>query len=68
MGVGGLLAFNYWMAVVRPRQLACAPGEVCYVDSPTMRATRMLFWTSIGIYVAAVGFTYGALWWVRMQQ
>jgi hypothetical protein len=37
VGVGPLLAFNYWLAVVRPRRMDCAPGEVCHVDSPAMR-------------------------------
>jgi hypothetical protein len=45
----------------------CAPGEVCHVDSPTMRVNRALFWISVAIYAGAVTFTYAALWWVRMQ-
>jgi hypothetical protein len=65
--VGALLAVNYWLAVVRPRQAHCAPGEICHVDSPAMRLNRMLFWLSVIIFVGAVTFTYAALWWVRMQ-
>jgi len=65
--VGALLALNYWLAVVRPRQMNCAPGEVCHVDSPAMRLNRVLFWISIIIYAGAVMFTFAALWWVRMQ-
>ena len=65
--VGALLALNYWLAVVRPRQMNCAPGEICHIDSPTMRINRVLFWVSVGIYAGAVTFTYAALWWVRMQ-
>ena len=65
--VGALLALNYWLAVVRPRQMNCAPGEVCHVDSPAARINRLLFWTSVVIYASAVMFTLGALWWVRMQ-
>jgi hypothetical protein len=65
--VGALLAVNYWLAIVRPRQATCAPGEVCHVDSPTMRVNRVLFWSSVVIYAGAVTFTYAALWWVRMQ-
>jgi hypothetical protein len=65
--VGALLAVNYWLAVVRPRQVHCAPGEICHVDSPAMRLNRMLFWLSVIIFVGAVTFTYAALWWVRMQ-
>ena len=65
--VGSLLAINYWLAVVRPRQVNCAPGEICHVDSPAMRVNRVLFWISVAIYAAAVTFTYAALWWVRMQ-
>ena len=62
-----LLAFNYWIAIVRPRNADCAPGEVCHVDSPAMRFNRKLFWFSVAIYVVAVTATYSALWWVRMQ-
>ena len=65
--VGALLAVNYRLAVVRPRQMNCAPGEVCHIDSPAMRLNRMLFWLSVVIYAGAVTFTYAALWWVRMQ-
>jgi hypothetical protein len=66
-GVGAMLAFNYWLAVVRPRKMNCAPGEICHIDTPTMRVNRVLFWVSVGIYAGAVTFTYAALWWVRMQ-
>ena len=65
--VGALLVFNYWFAVIRPRQMNCAPGEVCHVDSPAMRLNRRLFWFSVVIYVVAVAATYSAMWWVRMQ-
>ena len=65
--VGALLAVNYWLAVVRPRQMNCAPGDVCYIDSPAIRLNRLLFWLSVVIYAGAVTFTYAALWWVRMQ-
>jgi hypothetical protein len=46
VGVGALLAFNYWLAVVRPRRMDCAPGEVCRVDSPAMRFNRVMFWSA----------------------
>lgn len=65
--VGALLAVNYRLAVVRPRQMNCAPGDVCHIDSPAMRLNRLLFWLSVVIYAGAVTFTYAALWWVRMQ-
>ena len=65
--VGVLLLFNYWIAVVRPRRLNCAPGEICHVDSPAMRLNRKLFWISAAVYVVAVTVTYAATWWVRMQ-
>ena len=65
--VGALLTVNYWLAIVRPRQMNCAPGEVCHIDSPAMRVNRVLFWVSVVIYAGAVTFTYAALWWVRMQ-
>jgi hypothetical protein len=65
--LGALLAVNYWLAVVRPRQMNCAPGEICHIDSPTMRINRLLYWVSVAIYTGAVTFTYAALWWVRMQ-
>jgi hypothetical protein len=65
--VGALLIVNYWLAVVRPRQMNCAPGDVCHTDSPAMRLNRLLFWLSVVIYAGAVTSTYAALWWVRMQ-
>ena len=65
--VGVLLIFNYWMAVIRPRRMNCAPGDICHIDSPSMRINRKLFWISVAIYVIAVCVTYGAIWWVRMQ-
>jgi hypothetical protein len=65
--VGGLLTFNYWLTIVRPRYMNCAPGDVCHVDSPAMRSNRVLFWVSVSIYIGAVAFTYAALWWARMQ-
>ena len=67
VSVGALLALNYWLTMVRPRQMNCAPGEICHVDSPAMRVNRGLFWASVAIYAGAVTFTYAALWWVRMQ-
>ena len=67
LAVGVLMAANYWLVVVRPRRAGCAPGEVCHVDSLSMRASRTMFWTSVAIYAAAVAFAYGSLWWVRWQ-
>ena len=67
LAVGVLLAFNYWIAIERPRRQACPPGEVCHIDSPAMRVTRWLFWASVLIYVIAVAVTYGALWWMERQ-
>jgi len=67
LGVGGLLVLNYWLAVVRPARLNCAPGETCYVDSPAMRLNRRLYWVSVAIYAGAVVFYYAALVWIRMQ-
>ena len=68
LGVGGMLALNYWLAIVRPRRIDCAPGEICHVDSPAMRVSRRIFWASVGIYLAAVAFNGAALLWLRMQQ
>jgi hypothetical protein len=65
--VGVMLAANYWLAIVRPRRMDCAPGEVCHVDSPSMRLNRIVFWTSVAIWAGAVTFTYAALWWVRLR-
>jgi hypothetical protein len=65
--VGVMLAFNYWMAIVRPRRMRCDPGEICHVDSPAMRVSRAMFWASVAIWFGAVLFTYTALWWVRLQ-
>ena len=66
-GVGAWLALSYWLAVVRPRRMNCAPGEVCHVDSPAMRLNRRIYWASVAIYLAAVIFNYAALWWLRGQ-
>ena len=66
--VGVLLAFNYWLVIVRPRNMDCAPGDVCHVDSRTSRANRTLFWISTSIYIVAVVVTYGAQQWLRSQQ
>jgi hypothetical protein len=65
--VGVLLAFNYWLVVVRPRKMDCAPGDVCHIDSRTSRVNRGLFWTSVSIYGVAVIATYGAQLWLRSQ-
>ena len=65
--VGALLAFNYWLVIVRPRHRDCAPGEVCHVDSRTSRANRAMFWLSVTVYVFAVVMTYGAQAWLRLQ-
>ena len=67
LAVGSLLVLNYWLAIVRPRRLNCAPGDVCRADSPATRFTRVLFWVSVVMYVSAVVFTFAALWWVRRQ-
>jgi hypothetical protein len=64
---GAMLAINYWLAIVRPRRLDCAPGDVCHVDSPATRFNRVLFWTSVAIWAGALTVTYAALWWVRLQ-
>ena len=65
--VGVLLAFNYWLAIVRPRNMNCAPGDVCHVDHPAARFNRRVYWASVVIYVVAVTLTYGAEWWLRGQ-
>ena len=65
--VGALLAINYWLAIARPRQMDCAPGEICHIDNPAMRVTRVLFWTSVAIWAGAVVIAYAAPWWVRLQ-
>ena len=65
--VGALLAFNYWLVVVRPRQMDCAPGDVCHVDSRTSRFNRAMFWISVWIFLVALVMTYGAEWWLARQ-
>jgi len=65
--VAALLAFNYWLVIIRPRHMDCAPGDVCHVDSRTSRLNRALFWISAAIYVVAVVMTYGAELWLRSQ-
>ena len=67
LAVAALLAFNYWIAIERPRRQACPPGDVCHIDSPAMRVNRWLFWASVLFYVIAVAVTYGALWWIERQ-
>ena len=67
VAVGILLGVNYWLAIVRPRRLNCAPGELCHTDSTAMRASRVMFWASVAIWLGAVMITYAALWWVRLQ-
>jgi hypothetical protein len=56
---GGLLALNYWMVAVRPRQ--CAPGELCHIDSPFMKINRRLYWISLALFIAALVVTYGSV-------
>jgi hypothetical protein len=56
---GMLLALNYWMVVVRPRQ--CAPGELCHIDTPFMRFNRRLYWMSLALFAVALIVTYGSL-------
>jgi hypothetical protein len=56
---GTLLALNYWLVVVRPR--ACAPGELCHMDTPFMRLNRRLYWGSVALFVVALLVTYGGL-------
>lgn len=65
--VGVFLAFNYWLVVVRPRRMDCAPGDVCHVDSRTSRLNRVLFWASASIYALALVLTYGAQEWLWVQ-
>ena len=65
--VGELLAINYRVAIVRPRQMDCAPGEICHIDSPAMQFTRIVFWVSVVIWAGAVTIAYAAPWWVRLQ-
>jgi hypothetical protein len=56
---GGLLALNYWIVVVRPRE--CAPGELCHIDSPFMQFNRRLYWISLALFMVALVVTYGSL-------
>lgn len=65
--VGLLLALNYWLVVVRPRRMQCAPGDVCHVDSRSSRVNRAVYWVSVSIYGGAVVITYAAQAWLRAQ-
>lgn len=56
---GLLMALNYRLVVIRPR--ACAPGELCHIDSPMMRWNRRVLWLSLIIYILALAVTYGSL-------
>ena len=67
VAVGVLLAANYRLAIVRPRRLNCAPGELCHVDGAAMRVSRMMFWASVAVWAGAVTITYAAQFWVRLQ-
>jgi hypothetical protein len=67
LAAGVLLALDYWIVIVRPNRLNCAPGELCYIDSRGMRFSRYAFWTAVAIYVCAVSLGYGALLWLRWQ-
>ncbi len=66
-GAGLLLVFNYWLAVLRPGRMRCAPGEMCHVDSPAMRMNRVLFWSSVAVYLGAAALNVAALWWLGRQ-
>ena len=59
----GALVLNYWLVVVRPRR--CAPGELCHMDTPFMRFNRRLYWTSVALFIASLGVTYGSLLVIR---
>ena len=59
---GALLALNYWLVVVRPTR--CAPGDVCHVDSPLTRFNRLVFWTSVAVYAAALLLTFGSAFYL----
>jgi hypothetical protein len=63
-GVGVFLAFNYWLAIARPKHMRCEPGDICHVDSPVSRFNRAMFWTSLAVYLIAIVATYGAQWWI----
>jgi len=65
-GSAGLLALNYWLVVVRPRQ--CAPGELCHIDNPFMRFNRRLYWISVAFFVIALTVTYGSLLVVQWSE
>jgi len=54
-----LLALDYWLVVVRPR--ACAPGELCHMDTPFMRFNRRLYWISVAVFGIAIAITCGGL-------
>lgn len=65
--VGALLAFNYWLVVVRPKTMNCAPGDVCHVDSRASRLNRAMLWLSVLIYGMALAMTFGAQWWIGLE-
>ena len=58
-GSAVMLALDYWLVVVRPR--ACAPGELCHMDTPFMRFNRRLYWISVALFAVALAVTYGSL-------
>ena len=55
--VGALLALNNWLAVVRPRSMDRAPGDVCHVDHPAARFNRAILSKCVAIHVVDVTLT-----------
>ena len=62
---GAVLAINYWIVVVRPRQ--CAPGELCHMDTPFMRLNRRVYLFSLALFVVAIVLTYGSAFMLRQS-
>lgn len=56
--VGMLLGFNYYLMYMYLPAKACAPGEVCHIDSRTSRVGRWMLWVSVAIYAVSLFATY----------
>ena len=58
VGVGLLLGFNYYLMYRYIPSKACAPGEVCHVDSRSSRVGRWMLWSSVALFGVSLFATY----------
>ena len=60
---GGILAVNafFLFRSIKAPTADCNPGTLCDLKSSVSRAKKVLFWTSMGIYMVALFMAYLAL-------